>query len=595
MKTVLHTNRLRPFCKTSVLLFLMVLSAEMAVAQQPLPLKRAPRPTTAAITEQDLMTRLYIFADDSMQGRQAGRIGHQKATDYIARELRRLGVEPAGDNGTYFQRLPSVLRKYEDWSSISVDGQALKWETDFVAVPGPPPRLFNSAGVIFGGTAGDTTVTPEQAAGKIIVFVPPAAGAGRGGRGGGGGRGNAGPNPAQRYAGAAALATVDLDALSPSQRDIINNPTTAIEFTRIPVPDAQPGRAGGGGGRGGAPTTGLPPVTLRLTRAAAARLFGRSLDGMSAGTAGKTVNASLAYIERQEPEFVRNVVGLIRGSDPALRGQYVAIGAHPDHVGFNANPVDHDSARAYAQAILEATMVGNDFKTLTPEERAAVKVNLDSIRKLRPIRRDSINNGADDDGSGSMAVLEIAEAVSRMQTKPRRSILFVWHTGEERGLLGSNYFTQYPTVPRDSIVAQINLDMIGRGRANDIPGGNPDYLAVVGANRLSAELGQMVEANNSKQSRPLKLDYRFDQPIDPQSAWSAYNNIYGRSDHANYARYGIPIVFFFTGLHADYHRPTDEPQYIDYPHYTRITNYVRDLLMDVANRDKRPAVGKPVT
>jgi hypothetical protein len=570
----------------------VLLSSAGAAAQRPLPLKLAPRPTTAAISEQDLMTRLYIFADDSMQGRQAGRVGHQKGTDYIARELRRLGVEPAGDNGSYFQRLPSVLRKYEKWTSITVDGRPLAWERDFVAVPGPPPRLFNNASVIFGGTAGDTTVTAEQAAGKIVVFLPAPAGAGRGGRGGGG-RGNApGQSAAQRYAAAAALATVDLDALGPSQRALINNPMTAIEFTRIPVP----GAAAGGGRQGGAQPAGLPPVNLRFTRAAAAQLFGRSIDGMTPGTAGKDVSASLAYVERQEPEYVRNVVGIIRGSDPALRGQFVAIGAHPDHVGFNANPIDHDSARAYAQAILEATMVGNDFRSITPEQRAAIKVNLDSIRKLRPVRRDSIMNGADDDGSGSMAVLEIAEAVSRMQTKPRRSIIFVWHTAEERGLLGSNFFTQYPTVPRDSIVAQINLDMIGRGRANDIPGGGPDYLAVVGANRLSTELGGMVEANNQKQTRPLKLDYRFDQPIDPQSAWSAYNNIYGRSDHANYARYGIPIAFFFTGLHADYHRPTDEPQYIDYPHYTRITNYIRDLLLDVANRDKRPAVNvKPVT
>jgi hypothetical protein len=579
---------------------LIASAAGVHAQQRPLPLKLAPRPTSAAITEQDLMTRLYIFADDSMMGRQMGRIGNMRGTDYIARELRRLGIEPGGDNGSYFQRMPSVLRKYEDWSSISVDGRKLGWNTDFVAVPGLPPRLFNHAEVIFGGTVGDTTVTPQQAADKIIVFVPAApgaGGAGRAGRGGGGGGGRGGPqppSPATRYASASAIATVDLDGLNPAQRAFINNPMTATDFTRIPIQDSPQGR--GGGGRGGAQQpAGLPPVSLRLTRAAAAALFGRSIEGLTAGTTGKTVLASLAYIERQEPEYARNVIGIIRGRDPALRGQFVAIGAHPDHVGFTVNPVDHDSAKAYAQAILEATMVGNDFKRLTPEERAAIKVNLDSIRKLRPARRDSIRNGADDDGSGSMAVLEIAEAVSRMQPKPRRSIIFVWHNGEERGLLGSNFFTQYTTIPRDSIVAQINLDMIGRGRANDIPGGGPDYLAVVGAKRLSSDLGQMVEASNQKQKNPLKLDYRFDQAIDPEGPWSAYNNIYGRSDHANYSRFGIPIAFFFTGLHADYHQPTDEPQYIDYPHYTRITNYIRDLLLDVANRDKRPAVDKPIT
>jgi Zn-dependent M28 family amino/carboxypeptidase len=185
-----------------------------------------------------------------------------------------------------------------------------------------------------------------------------------------------------------------------------------------------------------------------------------------------------------------------------------------------------------------------------------------------------------------MAMLEIAEALATAQSRPRRSILFVWHTGEEGGLSGSRYFVENPTVPRDSIVAQINIDMIGRGRATDIPGGGETYLGVVGSKRLSTELGQQVIAVNERQPQPLQLDYRFDEPTE----WAGYNNIYGRSDHANYARHNIPIAFFFTGLHQDYHRVTDEPQYIDYPHYTRITRYIHDLVGDVANRDRRPAV-----
>jgi Zn-dependent M28 family amino/carboxypeptidase len=169
--------------------------------------------------------------------------------------------------------------------------------------------------------------------------------------------------------------------------------------------------------------------------------------------------------------------------------------------------------------------------------------------------------------------------------------LFVWHTAEESGLRGATYFMEYPTVPRDSIVAQINIDMIGRGRASDILGGSDDYLAVVGSKRLSEELGNMVTGVNEKQQKPLKLDYRFDGDV----TWPGYNNIYGRSDHARYAARGIPIAFFFTGLHQDYHRVTDEPQYIDYPHYTRITNYINQLIQEVANRDKRPAVTRPVS
>jgi Zn-dependent M28 family amino/carboxypeptidase len=205
---------------------------------------------------------------------------------------------------------------------------------------------------------------------------------------------------------------------------------------------------------------------------------------------------------------------------------------------------------------------------------------MDSIRKLVPHPRlDSISNGADDDGSGSMGVLEIAEAIASMKVKPKRSVLFVWHTGEEAGLVGSNYFTHNPTVPLDSVVAQINIDMIGRGRAEDLPGGGPDYLGVVGSYFDSKDLGETVAAVNKKLAKPLDLDYKYDTTI----TWSGYNNIYGRSDHYNYALQGVPIAFFFTGLHGDYHQRTDEPEYIDYPHYAKITNYIKDIVVEVGN------------
>ncbi|HEY5060748.1 MAG TPA: M28 family peptidase, partial [Gemmatimonadaceae bacterium] len=172
-----------------------------------------------------------------------------------------------------------------------------------------------------------------------------------------------------------------------------------------------------------------------------------------------------------------------------------------------------------------------------------------------------------------------AEAISAMPVKPERSTLFVWHTGEEAGLLGSKFFTENPTVPMDSVVAQINIDMIGRGRAEDLPGGGPDYVGVVGSFFDSKDLGDEVAAVNRKEAKPLAFDYRYDTTL----TWTGYNNIYGRSDHYNYAKQGVPIAFFFTGLHGDYHQLSDEPEYIDYPHYARITNYLKDLLVDVAN------------
>jgi Zn-dependent M28 family amino/carboxypeptidase len=225
-------------------------------------------------------------------------------------------------------------------------------------------------------------------------------------------------------------------------------------------------------------------------------------------------------------------------------------------------------------------LLAKDMIQLTQPELESIRVNMDSIRKLYPkARADSVNNGADDDGSGSMGVLEIAEAIQAMKVKPKRSVLFVWHTGEEAGLVGSNYFTHNPTVPMDSVVAQINIDMIGRGRVGDIPGGGPDYLGVVGSFFDSKDLGEEVQATSKKQPKPFRLDYRYDSTL----TWSGYNNIYGRSDHYNYALQGVPIAFFWTGLHGDYHQMSDEPEFIDYPHYASIANYLKELTVDVAD------------
>ncbi|MGH8434989.1 MAG: hypothetical protein ACRERX_11010, partial [Pseudomonas sp.] len=183
-------------------------TSALPAQRQELPLKRAPQPTSPAVTEADLMTRLYIFADDSMQGRRAGRDGNRKGNDYIARELRRLGVEPGGDNGTYFQALPAILRKYTPGSTLSVNGRTLRWLTDFVPVPGNGPiKPFATAQVVYGGTAGDTAtqISAEAAAGKFVVLsgAPPGQ-RGRGAGGGGGRGGGRGQGGSARFANAAA-------------------------------------------------------------------------------------------------------------------------------------------------------------------------------------------------------------------------------------------------------------------------------------------------------------------------------------------------------------------------------------------------------
>ncbi|MEO8193021.1 MAG: M20/M25/M40 family metallo-hydrolase [Gemmatimonadales bacterium] len=388
-------------------ILLMITAAIVAACSQP-GVQTAPGPgrTSAPISAADLKTRLYIYADDSMMGREAGTAGDYKATAYIAAEAARIGLEPAGDNGTWFQNI----------------------------------------------------------------------------------------------------------------------------------------------------------------RATSARFAGSP-----------------------NPDYARNVIAVLRGSDPVLRNEYVAIGAHNDHIGTRSVAVDHDSLRAFNFALtrLNAPVWDRSSRVIRDSLRPTISINVDSLRRLRPARRDSISNGADDDGSGTVTVLEIAEALASMPVKPRRSILFVWHTAEEKGLLGSKWFTENPTIPRAQIVAQLNIDMVGRGSAEDIAGGGPDYLQLVGSRRVSAELGDIVEQENASQKQPFKFDYQFDANGHPE-------RIYCRSDHYNYARYGIPVTFFTTGLHPDYHQVTDEPQYIDYEHMFRIADFIEDIAVRVANLDHRPKVDKPV-
>jgi len=212
-------------------------------------------------------------------------------------------------------------------------------------------------------------------------------------------------------------------------------------------------------------------------------------------------------------------VGVVRGSDPVLRYQYVAIGAHNDHVP-NQTVVDHDSLRAF-NTIVRPGGADSPMRPATAEEMVKVKAILDSLRKIRPARLDSISNGADDDGSGSVTVLEVAEAIAAMKTKPKRSILFLWYTSEELGLLGSQWYTEHATVPRDSVVAAINMDMVGRGMATDMVVtdkgkerfGGPTYLQLVGSRRLSTEYGDLIETLNKAQDTVrVRLHLRRERP-----------------------------------------------------------------------------------
>ena len=547
-----------------------------AAAPAELPLKLAPRPTEAAITAADLMTRLYVYADDSMLGREAGAIGGVKATDYIAAEARRIGLEPAGESGTYFQIVPMAPRSLDTAAtSLAIAGGSsapapLTLWADYVPVGGGPLGDFASARrldgvqVVYGGRLGDASpaISPAQAAGKLVLLAPPPAG-------------TAGAPGWQfwtrldlsRWKGAAGVAVATLDASPPGLVGFLQSPHTGLQQR--------------------SDTAASTPAGLIVTSAVANRLLGAPLESAKPGALGRTLRGAVRFVFAPTPTPARNVVAILRGSDPVLRNEYVAIGAHNDHVGVAKRAVDHDSLRAFSAVMRPEGAESEVTAPPTPDQRARIAAILDSLRRIHPVARmDSVFNGADDDGSGTVSVLEIAQAMAAAPTKPRRSILFVWHTAEEKGLFGARHFTESPTVPRDSIVAQLNIDMIGRGKASDVPNGGPSYLQLIGSRRLSTELGDLVEAVNTRSNLGFAFDYQYDADGHPA-------NYYCRSDHYEYARFGIPIVFFSTGGHQDYHMLTDEPQYIDYPHMARVATLVRDIALDVANLDHHVVVDKP--
>jgi len=555
-------NRFTPLTLLNVLTALAT-TTQLALGQAPaqttlaplppaLPRTHTPQPTKPAISAEDLKTRLYIFADDSMQGREVGTIGNVKGTDYIAAEARKIGLQPAGDSGTYFQTIPLVEKGIGSNTVLYIDSQPLGLGTDYIPIGAESMDLKNVQ-VIYAGHLGDAEqVTPSQIAGKIVVYAPPSEAVSR-------------RETRPVFDGAAAVFFLALDQTPPAIRASAIKPRVMRDEPEQPQ--------------------GQQPAIVYMTMAAGAKLFTAPLDSLKVGTPGKAI--TLSYSQYKQPARYpgRNVVGIISGSDPKLRGEYVAIGAHNDHIGMRATPLDHDSVRAYNHYALTS---GADSRRLdpSPAQWTDIKAALLQLRQQEPARPDSIFNGADDDGSGTVSVLEIAQYIAALKNKPKRSILFVWHTGEEKGLWGSEYFTDHPTVPRDSIVAQLNIDMIGRGDAADIVGGNPNYLQLIGSRRLSTELGTLIESVNKGGKHNLQLDYSYDANGHPAQ-------IYCRSDHYSYARYGIPITFFTTGLHPDYHQLTDEPQYIDYDHMARVAWFVGDIALHVADLSHRPVVDKP--
>jgi len=261
----------------------------------------------------------------------------------------------------------------------------------------------------------------------------------------------------------------------------------------------------------------------------------------------------------------------------------VLVGAHNDHVGTSPTALDHDSLRA-VNTVTRRQGTNDPACVPTAEQQARIDALIAQARKVRPPRLDSIFNGADDDGSGTVVLLEIAERFAT--EKPARSIIFVSHQGEEAGLLGSRWFVDHSPVPLTDIVAAHNMDMLGKGRADQVKFGGPNSVQMLGSRRLSREFGDIIDSVNAVRAEPMAIDKSWDVTANPM-------NRFCRSDQVNYVAKNIPVTYFSLGYSQDYHMLTDEPQYIEYEHSARLARFIHDVMMAIAQRPNRPAIAGP--
>ena len=512
----------------------------------------APAPAPArgnveGITAAQLKDYLSFIASDEMEGRDTPSRGLDLTAKFIALNLSRWGLKPVGDGGTYFQRIALSRKKIDpSQSKAEVNGRGLAFGDDFLAAPvagsasGPlvyvghgwlvkakgidPYRgieVKDKIAVIYGGSLprgvayndldgkqGEDWDAPQNylhrhgAKGIIIIPTPLIA-----------------SNWAQQRQQAFDRAPLVVEKFQ--QQEGATLPTITLSEKEVGALLA--------GERQEAPT---------LLKNVATGEMGESF----AFTPGKRVSFTVGV--KSESLTTQNVVAVLEGADPALKAEYVAIGAHYDHVGVG-----------------------------------------------RPINGDAIYNGADDDGSGTTAVLAMAEAFAR-GPRPKRSILFVWHAGEEKGLWGARYINEFPlaSVPTAQITAQLNIDMIGRSKqAGDTNPRNrnltgPDEIYVIGSKMMSTELGNLSEAVN-KSYLNLSFNYKYDDPKDPE-------RFFFRSDHFHYAQKGIPIIFYFDGEHEDYHRPSDHADKIDYRKMEKVARTIMATAWELAHVPSRPRVDK---
>lgn len=498
-----------------------------------------PVPYAYTIKAEDLKKHLTFIASDSLKGRNTGSAEQKVAANYIANHFKAVGLAPV--QGSYFQKVDLVNRA---WTNVTaqIKGKSYEYLSDFMAYALAPvaagtkiPTVFAGYGVQQGAF---TDFDKLKAKGAMVVVIdgeakdqagnyvlsgskdPSAFGKATGWRE---------KMKLAQAAGAKGLIVItDKDEKTFSAQ--VNQRQAMMKrfgSERMVFKEDTPNKDA------------EFPVIL-ISSAMAAQLLGSdvaaietfkakvSTEKKSVASKFKAGTIELRIENTESPVDTYNVVGFLEGTDK--KSEVIVITAHYDHIGVSADG--------------------------------------------------RINNGANDDGSGTVTVMELAEAFGKAAAeghRPRRSILFMTVTGEEKGLLGSEYYSNHPLFPLANTVCDLNIDMVGRYDDEHI--GKPDYIYEIGSDKLSSQLRAVLEEQNKKHIG-LELDFKFNDPNDP-------NRFYYRSDHYNFAKHKIPVAFFFNGVHEDYHQPGDDIEKIEFDQIQKVGRLVFYMAWEISNREQR--------
>ena len=481
------------------------------------------------ITEQELKDHLYTYASDEFEGRDTGEPGQKKAVEYIKKHYESLGINSLID-GNYFQNVPLSITKTPK-VAMSVNGKSFEYFDDFIAPSGGDTGEISTSDVMFVGYGIDDAKYSDykglDVKGKVVVA--------RSGEPTDRSGNNiiTGDKKASKWSNGR-------QSMGSKTQAAKENGAKALFYMDADMFDRYSKFFKDREANGGSNSLSLPkqkdaeaPMYFFLMSEKMGDAFVRNI-AKSTKPASVGTKLDMNFTSVTEAKSSENVAAIIKGSEKP--DEYIIISAHLDHVGVNA--------------------------------------------------KGEIFNGADDDGSGTVSLLEIAQAFKTAADNghgPKRSVIFLHVTGEEKGLLGSRYYTDYePLVPLANTVADLNIDMVGR--IDPKREGDRNYVYLIGSDKLSTDLHNISEEVNKKYTN-IELDYTYNDENDP-------NRFYYRSDHYNFAKNNIPIIFYFNGTHDDYHRASDTPDKINYDLLENRSRLVFYTAWELANRADRIVVDK---